>query len=371
MIDWFDPAYKAGGPIRSCVNLVDQLQDTYELYVMTSAYDLGDAQPLHGVPTGCWTDYHGQAKVWYATRDQLGLLRVRSTITELSPDYIYLNGIFSFWFTLVPLFLKRFGLIGSTLVLAPRGMLKSSALAFKPFKKKVFIRMFRMFGFHRSARFQATDQTEQQDILKFFPMASVWVIPNMPGAVVSQPKAIHKEPGTLSVLYIGRIHPVKNLGLLLRALRAVNGQIKLTITGVMEDAGYWENCQTLIRMLGEGKQVHYTGEQPHQAIVSALEQHHLLALPTRGENFGHAIFEAFAVGRPALVSDQTPWRNLVSYPAGWDLPLDQESNFTQALQEAVDWSQSQYDRYANGALDLAKDYLKQSPARREYLNFFS
>jgi glycosyltransferase involved in cell wall biosynthesis len=371
MIDWFDPAYKAGGPIRSCVNLVDQLHGSYELYVMTSAYDLGDVQPLQSVQTGCWTDYHGQAKVWYATRDQLSFLNVRKIIKALSPDYIYLNGIFSFWFTTVPLLLKRFGLISGTMVLAPRGMLKSSALVFKSFKKKVFIQLFRMFGFHRAVRFQATDQTEKEDILRFFPNATVWVIPNLPGAVIAAPEKIIKEPGSLKLMFTGRIHPIKNLDLLLRSIREVKGKIELTIAGVLEDAIYWQHCQTLIRSLSEEKVVRYLGEQKHDAIISALSRHHLFALPTRGENFGHAIFEALSIGRPALVSDQTPWRNLASYPAGWDLPLGQESGFTQALQEAVDWSQSQYDHYSKGALDLAQDFMKQSPARREYIKFFS
>ena len=34
-------------------------------------------------------------------------------------------------------------------------------------------------------------------------------------------------------------------------------------------------------------------------------------LPTGGENFGHAIFEALSCGVPALISDRTPWRDLL------------------------------------------------------------
>ena len=33
MIDWFDPAFKAGGPIRSCVNFVAQLHNEFDIYV--------------------------------------------------------------------------------------------------------------------------------------------------------------------------------------------------------------------------------------------------------------------------------------------------------------------------------------------------
>ena len=44
--DWFDPAYKAGGPIRSAVNFVKQMKDDYEIFILTSDRDLNDMKPL-------------------------------------------------------------------------------------------------------------------------------------------------------------------------------------------------------------------------------------------------------------------------------------------------------------------------------------
>ena len=40
--DHFYPAYKAGGPIQSITNLVLNLQDTYNLSIICSAYDLNE-----------------------------------------------------------------------------------------------------------------------------------------------------------------------------------------------------------------------------------------------------------------------------------------------------------------------------------------
>ena len=45
-------------------------------------------------------------------------------------------------------------------------------------------------------------------------------------------------------------------------------------------------------------------------------------MPTTHENFGHAVVEAWAHGRPVLLSDQTPWRGLAELDLGWDLQLD-------------------------------------------------
>ena len=53
-VDWFLPAFRAGGPIRSVANLVDLLMERdWVVWVLTGAYDLGDVEPLD-VTTGQW-----------------------------------------------------------------------------------------------------------------------------------------------------------------------------------------------------------------------------------------------------------------------------------------------------------------------------
>ena len=39
--DWYEPGYKAGGPIRSCANFVHNMQSEYSVYVFTTDRDLG------------------------------------------------------------------------------------------------------------------------------------------------------------------------------------------------------------------------------------------------------------------------------------------------------------------------------------------
>ena len=41
-IDWFLPAYKAGGPIKSVLNLTNCLSDTHDFYIISSNRDLDD-----------------------------------------------------------------------------------------------------------------------------------------------------------------------------------------------------------------------------------------------------------------------------------------------------------------------------------------
>lgn len=370
-IDWFHPAFKAGGPIRSAVNFVDQFHDVYEIYVWTSAYDLGETTPLSNVKTDQWCDLEGKAKIFYATIAQLNYAALLKQIQDVAPDHIYLQSFFSKTCTIYPLWMKWRGAISQKIVLAPRGMLKESALSFKPVKKKVFLFLFKLMGLQKKIRFQATDAQEAKDILQYFPQADMVLAPNLPGRMASHPYPIIKTEGTVKILFVGRVHPIKNLLFLLKSLRAVKGDVVLSIIGVKEDEAYWKECEQSISALPSTIKVQFMGERSHDQILQQFERHHIFALPTRGENFGHAIFEALSNGRPVIISDQTPWKGLAEKNAGWDLSLDRSDSFSEAIQCAIDWKQEAFDRYASGALRLSTDFRMNSDDIKNYHLLFN
>ncbi len=371
LIDWFDPAFKAGGPIRSCVNFVSHLHQEFELFVLTSCYDLGSTEIVPGIEPGKWNNYSDKAKVFYALPQQLNKGSIAQIINKLAPDIIYLNGLFSKKFTLLPLWLKKTGQIKAGIVLAPRGMLKQSALAFKSFKKKIFLFVARTAGIQRLVKFQATDDQEREDILKYFSNAQVVYASNLPGPVADLPMPVFKKSGAVSAIFVGRIHPIKNLAYLLSIIRKLDGALQLTIIGAKEDLLYWNECDALIAQMPPNISVTYMGELEHQHIMSEINRHHIFVLPTQGENFGHAIFESLSVGRPTLISDQTPWKNLTQKKAGWDLPLQRPDAFEQALYQAIQWNQEQYNEWSQASLTVAKKFVEQSEIKANYLKLFS
>jgi len=370
LIDWFDPAYKAGGPIRSCVNFVSHMHKDFELFVLTGCYDLGSTVILPGIEPGKWNDYSGKAQVMYAWPQQLNNKNIIEIINELTPDFIYLNGLFSKQLTLLPLWLKKTGKIKAPIILAPRGMLKQSALAFKPFKKKIFLSLAQAAGIDRLVKFQATDSDERKDILKYFSKAQVLCANNLPGSVADEAVWIDKKKGNLSAIFVGRVHPIKNLAYLLAIIQRMKGEVDFTIIGAKEDEAYWKECNELIEKMPSNITIKYLGEQAHDRILSEINKHHIFILPTKGENFGHAIFESLSVGRPVIISDQTPWRNLSQQKAGWDLPLEEPPAFEEALLQAINWDQDEYNEWSKSALTLAKKFVEQSDIKESYLKLF-
>jgi len=370
--DWFEPGYKAGGPIRSCVHFVHQMKDRFSIYVITTDRDLNDTEPYPTVEHDKWVEYEKGVKIFYSSPQRLTWGHIQKQVKDLSPDYIYLNSMYSRYFTIYPLLMQRLGFINSKIVLAPRGMLKESAVQFKSAKKKLFLSAFRQIGLHRLIHFHATDKTEVKDVQKYFGhKVRLSLASNFPGMIKDYPGSIVKRENELSVIFIGRLHPVKNLDFLLRTLQLVKGNVSLTIVGNAEDENYVIQCKEIVKGFPSNIQVRFAGEIPNNELGEIITQHHIFALPTQGENFGHAIFESLAAGKPVLISDQTPWRNLSSLHAGWDLSLKQPEQFTIALQQAVLFDQTEYDTLSQGAWQFVRQFVQQSELQKTYNNIFS
>lgn len=371
--DWYEPGYKAGGPIRSCVNFVQHMQADYEIYVFTSDRDLGSSLPYGNIRTNEWLSKDGKVHLYYASPDRLGWKYIRHQLETIRPDFIYLNSMFSLHFTILPLLISRFHQLGARLVISPRGMLRASAIRYKTNKKMIFLKGLRLLGLHRRLWFHATDETEAGDIRTYFGAAcSVTVIPNFPGGLSADGQVTEKIRGKLSIIFVGRIHPIKNLDYLLNVLKEIrSAEILLTVVGSLEDPVYWEKCREIIATLPAGIKVEYAGELANQELPALTSQHHIFALPTQGENFGHAIFEALSLGKPVLISDQTPWRKLQSVKAGWDLPLDSPGEFLASVEQAAAFDRGEYEEWSRSTRQFVKNYIAGLNLMKEYRQLFS
>ena len=363
--DWYAPAFKAGGPIRSIVNFVDRFKDQYDIHVFTSDRDINQKRPFKNIATDQWLERDGY-HIWYYSPGTMSNKKVRSLIADINPDKIYLNSMFSNM--IKPIMAAH---ASGKLIVAPRGMLRRSALAVKPLKKLIYLRLLRHSGIGKNLSFHSTGEEETKDIQRFFPKAKrIILAPNLPVAVNKSLGLAEKTPGKLRMVFVGRLHPIKKLDFLLEALVNAKGEIALDIVATREDAEYWRMCKKLISRLHSKINIKNYIDLPHDEIKPLLEKAHLFVLPTEGENFGHAIFEALAVGCPVLISDQTPWRDLQPKKAGMDHPLSDLSGFTKAIQSFVDMADAEWQAYRTGALTLAKDYENNLEAVAQYNQLF-
>jgi glycosyltransferase involved in cell wall biosynthesis len=370
--DWYEPGFRAGGPIRSCVNFVRNLKDDFDIYVFTSDRDLNDSVPYAQIELDKWIESETGVRIYYASPASRSWKNVRSIIKDVAPDILYLNSMFSLQFTIYPLLICRRYFKNIRIVLAPRGMLKPSALRFKSLKKKIFLKTFRLLELPASVTFQATDEQEQRDIgIQLGTNSKVHLVPNFPGVVPPYVAAYPKKKGELKMIFVGRIHPVKNLDYLLRLLTQSRGCIQLTVVGNEEDREYFEQVKQIAKSAPENVKVNFIGEVPNNKIAEVMNVHHIFAMPTSGENFGHSIFEAMSLGKPVLISDQTPWRDLTAQHSGWDISLQRKELFLDAIQQAVDFDNEQYCLWSKSAWRFVQESINNSDLKRSYINLFS
>ena len=155
---------------------------------------------------------------------------------------------------------------------------------------------------------------------------------------------------------------MKQLDYALRVLARVTSPVAFEIFGPAEDALYWRRCQELIASLPENIRAVWRGETSNEAIAAALTKTDLFFLPTAGENFGHAIFEALSLGTPALISDQTPWRGLEASGAGWDLPLADMDRWVEVIETFARVPDGERATQRLAAANFARRWFRDSGA---------
>lgn len=371
--DWYEPGYKAGGPIQSVKNIVKYFNADYQFFIVTSDRDFGDSKPYDGLVADRWHPLSESVSIFYNSPGKLSIPLLKKMFQQLNPSVVYLNSMFSPKFSVLPLFVLKTINYSQRIVLAPRGMLRGSALTNKKWKKSIFLRLISYTKVYKKVVFHATDEQELLDIRKHFGRkADAILADNIPN-VFNDWKRREKKAGELKIIFLSRIHPIKNLLFALEVCKRLNGisQIQFDIYGSIEDDGYYLKCFEAARDLEGSISISFLGPLAHSDVFETLQDYHLFFLPTLGENFGHAIFEALSAGCPVLISNQTPWKDLEKFNAGWAFPLQNIDKFVSTIHEIAGMEEQEFSKTSASAFEYAKMYLVKSNIREKYLKLFS
>ena len=337
-VTYYLPGYRSGGPVRTIANFVDHLGDELDIRIVTRDRDALDIEPYPDVAVDTWNTV-GKAQVFYASPRTTTVRGVARLLSKTPHDLLYVNSFFAFGFTALPLLARRFRMAPrKPCVIAPRGEFSAGAIALKSWKKRPYLWIGKRLDLYQGLYWQASSEFEAADIERELGVdrGQVTVAPDLaPYSVVAETKPQNREPGPLRIVFLSRISPMKNLDYLLRALAHVSPELELSIVGPVEVPAYWDQCRKLIDALPRNVSVRYMGECRPESVADAFSQHDLFVLPTRGENFGHVIYESLAAGTPVLLSDQTPW--LADDEGALEvLPLANLRNWSQAIER---WSE--------------------------------
>lgn len=128
------------------------------------------------------------------------------------------------------------------------------------------------------------------------------------------------------ILFLGRIHRNKGLGLLVRAFANLAGKhsnMRLVVVGC--DDGFLQELKYLIKSLGIADKVLFTGPLYGRDRINAYVDADVFALTSsHQEETSLAVLEAMASGTPVVVTKQASVPGLEEYNAGYNIEYNQQ-----------------------------------------------
>jgi glycosyltransferase involved in cell wall biosynthesis len=201
-----------------------------------------------------------------------------------------------------------------------RGMVEPWAFAHKKWKKRTAWALYQARDLRRADALHATSEREASNLRKALGGARIEMIPNgvdLPPLPAPYGEAQRQAPR--KALFVGRLHPVKGLPMLLEAWSQVRpGGWELHIAGP-DEGNHRPELERLVRERKLTSEVTFHGPVQGDRKDRLFAQADLFVLPSHTESFGMALGEAMAHGLPVLTTTGVPWPRLASDGVGWQV----------------------------------------------------
>ena len=368
MASLFWPQKKGGGPPISIMNIVQAIKDKHDIFIISNNHEVGESEPLKGVKSG-WNEFDF-GKVYYVDYGKHDIKTILNLIEEIKPDVIYENSFFS-WNDMLPICLYKKKNKAVKVITAPRGEFYPDRLRVGETKKHVYKILVRSAGLLKDIYFHVTGEQEKEYTKKFIGVDEdhIYNINNIT-RISPALEGLGKEPGSIRLVFIARIHPMKNLLNAIRIMKNVKGDVVYDIYGSIEDKEYWTECESEISQLPPNIEVNYCGMVEHDEITKVLSNYHMFFMPTVGENYGHSIAEALCCGVPVIISDKTPWTDINDNNCGAALGLSNVEKFADVINEYVSMNDIDYRNMSKSAKEYISRKTNTANTIKQYCNMF-
>jgi glycosyltransferase involved in cell wall biosynthesis len=318
---YFAPAYVYGGPPRSILGLCAALARLGVAVDVVTTTANGPGTPLPAATAapvsidGVIVRYFPWSSprwLWHATGLRHWLNREIAAY-----DVVHIHGLWHLPGWHAARLARRYGV---PYVVSPRGMLEPEALAINGGRKAVAFAAIERQNLTRAAWLHATSARERKTLEARSLGPPVVLAANgvdidgLPSADPIPTLNAWNLSGRPYVLFLGRVHPIKRLDLLARALGCLhNDALRVVVAGPDED-GHRAQLEPLFAQAGVD--VVWTGPVDGQAKADLLTGARALVLCSDSESFGLVAAEALAAGTPVVATRTLAWEQLEQSGAG-------------------------------------------------------
>ena len=239
--------------------------------------------------------------------------------------------------------------------------LKSAGL-FKFCFKKLFLFFFK-YLISSKTKFLAITNQEYEAIKKFFPKNKIEIISN---PIPFKKHKIDLLPIKKQFVYFGRIHPHKNIHLIIDAFKTANldQEWKLKIYGIKDDKNYYEKLKKLISsdQRIEIKEPVF-GEEKQKILTNSW----INILVSKSEVLSLSILESGMCSLPSLVNKNLELTDLDKFIISTDISIP---NIKKNLEISSSWTQSERLEKGN---NISQEVIKTNSIEKislKYNNFY-
>lgn len=195
---------------------------------------------------------------------------------------------------------------------------------------------------------------------KAFGAKKVTLLPNW--IDFNQKTAARTTAKSSSIVFVGRLHPVKRVPLLLEAFAQLRKKIPNIMLKIVGDGEERQNLLELSQKLELGNSVTFMGFQTHDKVLQIMKQSDLIVLPSKMEGNPRVIVEAMMLKVPVVAAKVIGIKDIIKHgETGHLIAKDVPEDLAQAIEYVL--TNKQYaEKIAENAYEFAKQNFSKEQA---------
>lgn len=312
---------RRGGPSQAAIEMVSALRlRQVDASILTTNDDCESL--LTDLPIGDWTTYAGVPVLafprWSPPMGALKDYIISSRLNRWLPnnihnfDLLHIHALFCFPSTVAMMHARRARI---PYLLRTIGQLSPWSLAQSKLRKQLMLQLVEKRNLDSASFLHFTTPRERDECFTAFGQSFPSLVLPLGVRLPSLLPEVKCKKDGLRLLFLSRLHPKKQLEVVLKALALLQtehpqGIWQLDIAGSGEPA-YLASLQKLAGQLNLSHRCRWLGHVQGDAKTSLLQQADWFLLPSAAENFGIAVVEAMAAGTPVIVSPQVAVADMI------------------------------------------------------------